>query len=78
MDNLNLQHLPALLRLTYSVLATRVFLFVALLMTFGLFCWALAVGTVLALAASGTFAVLVFLPILARSNKEPSDASEAT
>lgn len=79
MDNLDVQHLPALLRLTYKVLASRVFLFLALFMTFGLFCWALAEATWVALALSGTFAVLVFLPILFRcASKESSDGSENT
>lgn len=78
MDSLDMRHLPALLRITYGVLAQRVLLFLALSMAFGLFCWALATGTWLSLALAATFAVLVFLPILLRSKKETDDAAETS
>ena len=45
MDTIDAQHIPALLRLTYRVLAMRMLVYVALLITAGLFCWALAAGT---------------------------------
>jgi hypothetical protein len=76
MDTFDVQHLPKLISMTHRVLATRALVFVAVAMTFGLFCWALAVGTWLALVTSGTFAVFVFLPILLRCvRKEGSDDS---
>jgi hypothetical protein len=78
MDTFDVQHVPALLRLTYRVLAMRILVYVALVMTAGLFCWALAAGTWQALATSGTFAVFVFLPILYRcARKEDSDGQDA-
>ena len=78
MDAMDVQHIPALLRLTYRVLAMRSLVYVALLITAGLFCWALAAATWLALATSGTFAVFVFLPILYRcARKEDSDGQDA-
>jgi len=76
MDALDVQHLPAMLRLTYRVLAMRALVYVALVITAALFFTALALGTWLALATSGTFALCVFLPILTRcARKEDSDDS---
>jgi hypothetical protein len=78
MDTMDAQHIPALLRLTYRVLAMRILVYVALVMTAGVFCWALAAATWLALATAGTFAVLVFLPILYRcARKEDSDGQDS-
>ena len=79
MDSIDLKHLPALLRITYQVLASRVLVFLALVMTFGLFCWSLATGSWVSLATSGTFAAFVFWPILLRGmRKDSSDDDEAT
>lgn len=61
-----IEHFPALMKLAYGAFVTRLVLVVALLMTFGLFSWAIWLGTVLSLIAAGVFAVLVFLPILLR------------
>jgi hypothetical protein len=47
-----------------NVLQRRILTLVALLMTFGLFCWSMALGTWLHLAISGAFGVVIFLPIL--------------
>jgi hypothetical protein len=78
MDVLDAQHLPVLLRLTYRVLAMRALVYVALLMTTGLFCWALGAGTWQALATAAIFAMLVFLPILYRcARKEDSDGQDS-
>ena len=78
MDTSDLMHLPAVLRVTYRVLAMRAMVYLALLMTVALFSAALYKGTWVALAASGTFAVLVFLPILYRcARKEDPDANAA-
>jgi hypothetical protein len=73
--SLSLEHLPALLRVTHEVLSRRILVFVALAMTFGLFCWAMAAATVLSVCVAGTFAAMVFLPILLR--KESSDEQAA-
>jgi hypothetical protein len=76
MDSLDLTHLPAMLRITYKVLAMRILVFMALVMAFGLFCWAIYVGTVLALVTSGTFGLIVFLPVLWRcARKEDPDGN---
>jgi hypothetical protein len=69
--SISLEHLPALLRITQETLATRVLVFVALLMSFGLFCWAMVYGDWPRLLIAATFALIVFLPILLR--KETSD-----
>lgn len=62
--------------LVLQVLSARAIILLALLMTLGLFAWALAVGTVLALIDAGLFAVLVFLPVLWKGGhgKKTADA----
>lgn len=78
MDTFDVAQLPKLISLTHRVLATRALVFLAVLMAFGLFCWALAVGTVIALAAAATFTLFVFLPILLRCvRKESTDGSDS-
>lgn len=74
MDQIDVQALPALVRITYRVLAARSLIFLALIMSVGLFSAALVKGTWLALATAGTFAVSVFLPILFRCMRK-EDAS---
>ena len=56
--------LLAVLDAATKIVAARVLTMVSLLMTFGLFCWAMWMQTVLACVVSGGFAVLVFLPTL--------------
>ena len=46
------------------MLSSRVLLFLAMMMTFGLFCWAMWMGTLLGLIMAATFACLVYLPVL--------------
>jgi hypothetical protein len=48
-----------------TVLTHRLLTILALLMTFGLFCWAMALGNWVHLAISGAFGMCVFLPVLA-------------
>lgn len=65
------------IKVAYQVLAARVLAFVALLMTFGLFAWAMYVGTWLHFTIAGAFGLLIFLPVLYsagfRSNAGVSD-----
>lgn len=56
--------LLAVLDAATKIVAARVLSMLCLLMTFGLFCWAMWMQTVLACAISGGFAVIVFLPTL--------------
>jgi hypothetical protein len=56
----------SILSLALQAVSARMVLLIALLMAFSLFCWSMAVGTTLSLYIAGSFAVLVFLPILLR------------
>ena len=47
-----------------KIVAARVLSMLALMMTFGLFCWAMWMQSTVACVVSGGFAVLVFLPTL--------------
>ncbi len=47
-----------------NVLAARVLTLLTLLMTFGLFCWAMYLGTIYAGVLAGGFGVIIFLPVL--------------
>jgi hypothetical protein len=47
-----------------TVLAHRLFTLLALLMTFGLFCWAMWLGSWLHFAIAGAFGITIFLPVL--------------
>ena len=47
-----------------KIVAARVLSMLALIMTFGLFCWAMWMQSTVACVVSGGFAVLVFLPTL--------------
>ena len=78
MDTMDLTTLPAVLRVTYRVLAMRVMVYLALIMTVALFSFALYQGTWVALATSGTFALLVFLPVLYRCARKEEPDGQAT
>lgn len=67
--SVNYEHLPALLRLTQDLLARKVLIVMAVVMTFALFCWAMIIGTWLHLSIAAAFAVLVLWPLWLR--KEP-------
>ena len=54
------------LSLALQVLSAKVVLLLAMLMSFGLFSWAMAVGSWVAVLTAAIFAILVFLPILWR------------
>jgi hypothetical protein len=46
------------------MLSARVLLILAMVMTFGLFCYAIWAGTLIALIVATAFALSVFLPVL--------------
>lgn len=78
MDALDIDNLPRMIRLTYRVFAMRAMVYLALIITAALFSVALALQTWVALAVAGTFAVLVFLPILSRcARKEDPDGPDS-
>lgn len=54
----------SLLALALQAVNARMILIIALFMSFGLFCWAMYMGTFLALGTAAVFASFVFLPIL--------------
>jgi hypothetical protein len=56
--------LLAVLDAVVKITSARVLSMLALMMTFGLFCWAMWMQSTLACVVSGGFAVLVFLPTL--------------
>jgi hypothetical protein len=64
----------AVLNAATRILAARVRTMVCLLMTFGLFCWAMWMQSTLACVVAGGFAVIVFLPVLMSDSRkgEPS------
>ena len=57
------------------VLNRRLLTLLALGMTFGLFCWAMALGDWLHFAIAGAFGILIFLPILVgeRTKERPRE-----
>lgn len=59
--------------LALKALSERCILLVAMSMGFGLFAWAMVVGTSLALGTAAAFAVLVFLPVLMRGSNGTKD-----
>lgn len=59
-----LTQLTALVDMALKVLSQRVLTILALAMTFGLFCWAMALGAWLHFAIAGAFGITIFLPIL--------------
>jgi hypothetical protein len=50
--------------LALKILSARLLAFLALGMTFGLFCYALAAATWISYISAGSFAILVYLPAL--------------
>lgn len=58
----------SIIGLLMKALSSRVLLIVAMLMTFGLFCWSMYLGTALSLVVACAFAVLVFLMILLKGD----------
>jgi hypothetical protein len=54
------------LSLALEALTARAVILLALVMSFGLFAWALAAASWLSVATAAIFAILVFLPVLWR------------
>lgn len=59
----------SIISIALQLLAAKSVLILALGMTFGAFCWALWAHTWVALSAAVAFAVLVFLPILWKGDR---------
>lgn len=81
MDSLvDMKHLPALLRMTYTVLGTRALLFASVIMTFLLFCWCMRIGTTESIVTAVCFAACVLWPIIMRfsSNRQEDSHGEDT
>jgi len=74
---MNFEAVMAAINLSLKVLSRHTLCFVALFMTFGLFCWALWLGTSLALWAAGIFGLTIFLPVLGRSIRPGSDDGQS-
>ena len=53
-----------------KILSARIMLLLALLMTFGLFCWAMVLPDYNRIAAATIFTVLVFLPTIRADSKQ--------
>jgi|APCry1669192269_1035402.scaffolds.fasta_scaffold09624_4 hypothetical protein len=51
------------------ILAVRVMTMVCLVMVFGLFCWAMYLGTPVAVATAAGFGLIIFLPVLATDRR---------
>lgn len=62
MDNADV--LAAILDAGTRILAARILSFIALLMVFGLFCWAIYLQTWVGFTVAATFGVTIFLPVL--------------
>lgn len=58
--------------LALKILAAKALAYLALAMTFGLFCWVMATRDWISLTAAATFALMVFLPVLFRTLSHPS------
>lgn len=59
-----LTQLTVLIDVALRILSMRLITILALAMTFGLFCWAMARGEWLHFAIAGAFGLTIFLPIL--------------
>jgi succinate-acetate transporter protein len=56
----------SILSVALQAVAAKVVVIIGLLMVFGLFCWAMFLHDLIALAVAGAFALVVFLPVLFR------------
>lgn len=61
-----------------TVLTHRLLTLVALAMSFGLFCWAMYAATWVQAAVAGGFAVVVFLPVLAKDRRPEAKWKQET
>ena len=65
------------LTLALQAVSSRMTVLISMSMSFGLFCWSLAVGTPLAVGTACAFAILVFLPVLWRGHGKSSQVGAA-
>jgi len=63
MDLMNIIHAAT------KILAVRVMAMLCLAMVFGLFCWAMYLGTPIAVATAAGFGLTIFLPVLATERR---------
>jgi hypothetical protein len=64
----------SILAIALGLLTRKIIVLISLGMAFSLFCWALYEHTQLALIIAGSFAVLVFLPVLFKGDsRAPQD-----
>jgi hypothetical protein len=59
-----LARIHAAIQVAYGILSARFLILLGLMMTFGLFAWAMALGTLIHFAIAAAFGVTIFLPIL--------------
>jgi len=64
LDLLNVMHAAT------RIVAARVLSMICLGMCFGLFCWAMFLGTPLAVGTAAGFGIIVFLPVLAADRRK--------
>ena len=67
---IRLSDLGMLISAALTVLTHRLLTLVALIMVFGLFCWAMWLNTWLQFAIAGAFGITIFLPILMGERKK--------
>lgn len=60
----DLGQVVAAVQVAQKILAERVGVLLALVMTFGLFCWAMNFATWLHFAIAAVFGITIFLPVL--------------
>lgn len=65
----------SIISIALGLLAKKLILLVGLGMAFGLFCWAMWEHSWIALAIAGSFAVIVFLPVLLKGETRAKDGS---
>jgi|WetSurMetagenome_2_1015567.scaffolds.fasta_scaffold696393_3 hypothetical protein len=65
----------SILSIALGVVTGRMMVILALGMAFGLFCWAMWEHSWIALAIAGTFAVIVFLPVLLKGSSNAQDSA---
>ena len=63
------------LALAVKYLTAQILTYLALAMTFGLFCWAMWMHTLLAFLIAVTFGGVVFLPVLWRGERRAKNES---
>lgn len=66
----------AFMALALRVLSERLLCILALLMTFGLFCWSMWMQTVLSAVIASTFGGVIFLPVLFSSRSRSAHAED--